>query len=64
MDRKEAIKEFKDMQKACYDGYEPCRIAIESMEKLDKIEQIIDNCDSGRINTEQFFLQLREVLNG
>lgn len=31
-------------------------------EKLEKIEQIVDNCDSGRIGTVQLFLRIKEVL--
>lgn len=31
-------------------------------EKLERIEQIVDNCDSGMIGTVQLFLRIKEVL--
>lgn len=37
---------------------------VVQLEKLEKIEQIVDNCDSGMIGTVQLFLRIREVLNG
>lgn len=35
---------------------------VAELEKLDKIEQIVDDCDSGMVSCEQLFLNLRTVL--
>lgn len=35
---------------------------VTELEKLEKIDQIIDDCDSGMISCEQLFLNLRTIL--
>lgn len=35
---------------------------VTELEKLEKIEQIIDDCDSGMISCEQLFLNLKTIL--
>ena len=56
-------------RKACIDyvkktmrcvGYRDYVVA--ELQKLEKIEQIIDDCDSGMISCEQLFLNLRTIL--
>lgn len=37
-------------------------VAIKSIDKLDKIEEIIDDCDSGIISYGQLFLRIKDVL--
>ena len=74
MDSKLAIATIKE---SCYQvGYpindkeherrklinQSCDYAIECIEKLEKIEQIVDDCDSGMISCEQLFLNLRTIL--
>lgn len=74
MDSKLAIATIKE---SCYQvGYpthdaeyerrklinESCDYAINCIEKLEKIKQIVDDCDSGMISSEQLFINLRTIL--
>jgi hypothetical protein len=44
-------------------GYsELYKYCLESINKLEQIEQIVDDCDSGMISCEQLFLNLRTIL--
>ena len=43
-------------------NYKSIKYAIECIDKLEKIKQIIDDCDLGMISCEQLFLNLRTIL--
>jgi hypothetical protein len=44
------------------ESIEAFNMAVSSLDRLEKIEQIIDDCDSGMISCEQLFLNLRTIL--
>jgi hypothetical protein len=45
MTREEAIAFFEDMNECTYGNLEAVEMAIEALNKCDKIEKIIDSCD-------------------
>ena len=41
--------------------YRQLNRAIKQLNKLEEIEKMVDNCDSGMISCEQLFLDLRTI---